>query len=116
MRRRCIRRENTKRCKSNASAIIHTDAKSLGVIASITTVAEIKSTFCLDESMFIGYGIIKKGDVVDVLPYTSPGNNISAGTGWAKKVDKCYNRSLTISVKLDVDIFLYHNKQLKSCG
>ena len=54
--------------------------------------------------------------MVNVLLDTSPGNIISAGTGWAKKVDKCYNRSLTISVKLDVDIFLYHNKQLKSCG
>ena len=63
--------------------------------------------------MVIGNGIIKKEDVVYVFPDTFHGNNIPAGTGWAKIVEKCNNKSTTMSVKLDVDELLYHNKALK---
>ena len=51
--------------------------------------------------------------MVNVLPYTSPGNIISEGTGWVKKVEKCNNGSTTISVKLNVDGLIYHNIILK---
>ena len=67
---RIIRKENPKGYKSNVGAILHTDAKIPDVIASITTVPERKSTDFLTEAMVIGYGITKKGDVVDVLPDT----------------------------------------------
>ena len=59
--------------------------------------------------MVIGYGIIKKTYVVDVLIDKFPGNNILTGTGWVKKVDKCNNGSTKISVKLNVDELLYQN-------
>ena len=39
--------------------------------------------------------------MVDVLPYTPPGNNKPVGNGWVKKVEKCNNVSTTMSVKLD---------------
>ena len=61
--------------------------------------------------MVVGYGIIKKEDVVDVFPYTYHGNNIPAGIGWVKKVDNCDNGSNIISVKLTDDacfIITYH--------
>ena len=67
----------------------------------------------MNESMFIGDGIIKKGYVVDVFPDISPGNNIPIETVWVKKVDKCNNVSTIMSVKLDVDVLLYHNIPLK---
>ena len=51
--------------------------------------------------------------MVDVLPDISPGNNIPERTDWVKKVEKYNNVSITISVKLDVDGFLYHNIPLK---
>ena len=63
--------------------------------------------------MVIGYGIMKKGYVVDVLPYTSPGNNILVGTGWMKKVDKCNNGSTTMLVELDIYGLIYRNIPLK---
>ena len=58
-------------------------------------------------------GIINKGYEVDVFPDTFTGNRIPEGTGWVKKVDKCNNGSTKMSVKLDVDGFLYHNITLK---
>ena len=63
--------------------------------------------------MVIVYGIIIKRYVVDVIPYTSTGNNIPEETGWANKVEKCNNVSTTMSVKLDVDGLLYKNIPLK---
>ena len=63
--------------------------------------------------MFIGDGIIKKLDMVAVLPDTSPRNNIPSGTGWVKKVQKCNTGSNTTSVRLDVNVLLYHNIPLK---
>ena len=78
---RRFRRENAEKYKPNAGAILHTDVKSPDVIARITTVTEIKSTGFLTEAMIIRYGITKKGDVVDVLLHTYPGNNIQIGTG-----------------------------------
>ena len=110
---RRIRIENARIYKSNFGAILHTDETSPDLVASITIVTEIKSTDCLTEAIFIGDGIINKGCVVGVLLDTSPDNNIPAVTGWVKKVYKCNNGSNTISVKLDVDVFLYHNIQLK---
>ena len=88
--KRPIRIENAKRYKSNVGIILHTDATSPDVIAKITTVPERKSTGCLTDTV-IWYGIIKKGNVVDVLPYSSTGNNIPEITGWVKKLDKCNN-------------------------
>ena len=38
--------------------------------------------------MVIGYGIIKRGGVIDVLPDTSPGNNILEVNSWVKKVEE----------------------------
>ena len=72
--------------KSNYSTILHTDATSDDVIYRLNTVPEINSTGCLTESMVIGDRIIKKLGVVDVLQYTSPGNNIPSGTCCANKV------------------------------
>ena len=63
--------------------------------------------------MFVGYGIINKGDVIDMFPYISPGNNIPEGIGWVKKVENCKNRSTTIPVKLTDDGLFYHNIPLK---
>ena len=63
--------------------------------------------------MVIGYGIIKKRDVVDVLQYTFTGNNIPEGTLWVKKIEKWNNVSTAMSVKLDVYEFIYHNIPLK---
>ena len=63
--------------------------------------------------MVIGYGIIKKGYVVDVLPYKSTGNNITAGNSSEKKVDKCNDGSTTMSVKLDIYGLIYRNIPLK---
>ena len=88
---RRIRGENSKIYKSNAGAILHTDKKSLGVIDRINIVPERKSTGCLTEAMVVGHEIIKKVDVVDVLPDTYPGNNIPEGTVWVNKVSKCKN-------------------------
>ena len=51
--------------------------------------------------------------MVDVFPYIYPGNNISVGTGWMKKVDKSNNGSTTMTVKLDFDGLLYHYIPLK---
>ena len=51
--------------------------------------------------------------MVDVLPDTSPGNTILARTGWVNKVYKFNNVSTTISVKLYVNGFLYHNIPLE---
>ena len=78
---RRIRRENEKRYESNAGAVLHTDATSPNVIVRITTVPKRQSTGCLIQAMIIGYEIIKKRNVVDVLPNTSPVNNIPTGTG-----------------------------------
>ena len=83
---RLIRRENKKRYKSNSGAILDTDAKIIDYISRITIVPEIKSTGCLTDAVVIGYGIINKGDVVDVLLDTSPGKNITTGTCWVNKV------------------------------
>ena len=83
---RHTRRENANRYKSNDSAILHIDTTRPDIIARITTVPERKSTGCLTEAMVIWYGIIKKEDVADVLPDTSPGNNIPSGTCCANKV------------------------------
>ena len=102
-----------KRYKSNDGAILHNDAKSPDVISRMTKVPEKESTDRLTEAMVIGYGIIKKGDVVDVLPDTSYGNNILSGTGWVKKLYKFNNGLTATSVKLDVDGLLYHNIPLK---
>ena len=88
---RRIRRENIKIYKSSSGAIIHTDATSPDVIDRIATVPERNSTGCLTETILIGYVIIKTGDVVDVLPDTSPGNNILTGNGWVKEVEKFNN-------------------------
>ena len=110
---RRIRRENVKIYKSNYGAILHTDAKIPDVIGRIATVTERKSTGCLTEAMVTGDGIIKEGYFVDVLPDASHGNNIMAGTGCLKKVDKCNNESTTMSVKLDFYVFIYHNIPLK---
>ena len=63
--------------------------------------------------MVIGDVIIKKGDVVDVLPYISLGNNVLAGTGWVNKSEKCNNELTAMSVKLDVYGLLYHTIPLK---
>ena len=41
--------------------------------------------------MAIGDVIIKKGDVVDIMPYKSTGDSILAVTGWVKKVEKYNN-------------------------
>ena len=57
--------------------------------------------------------MINKVGLVDLLPYTSPGNNIPSRTGWGEKVEKCNNISTTMSVKLDVDGLPYHNISLK---
>ena len=51
--------------------------------------------------------------MVDVFPDTPPGNNIPAGTGWVKKVEKWNNGSATLSVKLYVYGFIYHNITLQ---
>ena len=99
---RRIRRENANGYESNVIAIIHTDATGTDVIYRITTIPERSSTGCLNEAMVTRYGIIKKGDVVDVLPDTSPGYNILEGTGWTNKVEKCNNGSTTMSLKFDV--------------
>ena len=64
--------------------------------------------------MAIVDGIIKKGYVVDVLPDTSPWNNILKVVHWLNKLDKCENGSNTMSVKLDVYLFIYHNKTLEA--
>ena len=48
-----------------------------------------------------------------MFPYTSPGNNIPAVTGWVNKVENFNNGSTTIYVKLDVDLLLYRNISLK---
>ena len=63
--------------------------------------------------MVKGYVIIKKGDMVDILPDTYPGNIIHTGTGWVKKVEKCKNGSTTMSMKLDINGLICHNKPLK---
>ena len=52
--------------------------------------------------------------MVDVLPDTYPDNNIPSGTGWVTNVEKCENGSATLSVKLDVDEFIYQNLPLKN--
>ena len=49
--------------------------------------------------MLIGYGIIKKGDVVDMFPYKYPGNNIPEGIVWVKKVENCNNGSTMINIR-----------------
>ena len=64
--------------------------------------------------MLIQDGIIKKGDLVDVFAYKSPGNNTPEGTGWMKKVDKWINGSTKMSVKFYVDGLIYHNIPLKN--
>ena len=64
--------------------------------------------------MVIRYVIIKNGDVVDVLPDTSPGNNILPETGCVKKVENFNNGSTKISAKLDVDGFLYQKISMKN--
>ena len=107
------RRENPKRYKSNPSSILHTGATSPGVIARITTVLERRSTGFLTEAMVIVDGITNKGDMVDVLIYKSPGNNIPEGTGWVKEVDKFNNGSTTMSVKLYDNGLLYRNIPLE---
>ena len=63
--------------------------------------------------MFIGDEIIKKRYDVGVFTNTSPGSNIPNGAVWLKKVEKCNNVSITTSVKLDADLFIYHNVPLK---
>ena len=78
---RCIRRQKSYIYKSNSGSILHTDATSPNVIVRITTVPKRQSTGCLIQAMIIGYEIIKKRNVVDVLPNTSPVNNIPTGTG-----------------------------------
>ena len=108
-----IRIENTNRYESNYGEILHTDATSPDFIARITIVPEIKSTGCLNESMVIGDGLNNKFYVVDMFPYTYPGNNIPSGTDWVNRVDKCNNGSTTILVKLDIDGLIYHNIPLK---
>ena len=45
--------------------------------------------------MFIVDRIIKNRYVVDVLPDKFSNNNIMAGNGWVKKVEKCKNGSTT---------------------
>ena len=57
----------------------------------MTTVPDRKSSSCLTEAMVIWDGIIKNGDVVDVLPDTFSGNNRPTGTGLVKKLEKCNN-------------------------
>ena len=66
--------------------ILHTDATSPDDISRITTVPEIKLTGCMTGAIFIVDGIIKNGYVVDLLSYTSPGNNIPTENGCVKKV------------------------------
>ena len=51
--------------------------------------------------------------MLNVLSDKYPGNNIPKVTGWVNKVDKCNYGSTTISVKFDVDGFIYHNIILK---
>ena len=63
--------------------------------------------------MVVGYGIIKKGDVVDMFLYTYPGNNITEGVGWVKKGENYNNGSTILPVKLTVYGFFYHNIPLK---
>ena len=83
------------------------------VISSFNTVPERKSTGYLTETMVIGDIIINKGDIVYVFSYISDGNNIPSVIGWVKKIDRFNNVLTTISVKLDVDGFIYHNITLK---
>ena len=63
--------------------------------------------------MVIGYGMITKGGMVDMLPYKSPVDNKSTGTGWVNKIDQCKNLFTTMSMKLDVGGFLYQNITLE---
>ena len=100
---RRIRRLNIKRYKLNSCAILHTDTISPDIIVRTNIVTESNSTGCMNEATVIGDEIIKKKDLVDVSPDTSPENNIPSGTCWLKKVDKYNIGSTTISVKLDID-------------
>ena len=99
---RRIRIENTKRYKSNAVKILHTDTTSTDFISNVNTVTERNSTGYLTEVMVAGDGKIKKRDVVYVFPNTSPGNIIPAVTVWVKKIEKYHNGSTTMLLKLDV--------------
>ena len=78
------------------------------VISSITKVTEGNPNVCLNETI-----MIQMGDVIDVLPDASTGNNILTVHVWVNKVEKCNNGSNKISVKLDVYGLVYHNITLK---